>query len=99
MYISLRALGWRYDTIVAYFQTPNELDQKIFKERYVTVENLEVGIQKALDENYAFIWGTESMNVLIGQDCTHAAIKKSVMNAIVAWPARKKWPYLKLLDH
>ena len=81
------------------FQTPNDLDQKIFKERYVKVDDTEKGIQKALDENYAFIWATESMNVIVGQACTHVAIKESVMNAIVAWPARKNWPYQKLIDY
>ena len=60
---------------------------------------MDAGIQKALDDNYAFIWATESMNVIVGQECTHVAIKESVMNAIVSWPARKNWPYLKVVDY
>ena len=82
-----------------FIQTPNELDQKVFKERYVKVKDLDAGIQKALDDEYAFIWATESINVMVGQDCSHVAVKQSVMNAIVAWPAREKWPYLKLVDY
>ena len=71
----------------------------MFKERYEKVDDMKAGIQKALDDDYAFIWATESMNVIVGQECSHVAIKESVMNAIVAWPARKNWPYLKLVDY
>ena len=63
------------------------------------VDDTTEGIQKALDENFAFIWDTAIMDSLIGQDCTHVGVKKSIYNAVTAYPARKQWPYLKLVNY
>ena len=81
------------------FQTSNELDQKILKERYVKVDSVKDGLDKALKEDYAFVWGADSVNSVIGHLCTHVAIKKPFSDEAVAFPAKKQWPYLKLINH
>ena len=80
-------------------QTSHEMDQKIFKKRFIKVKDIEAGIQKALDEKYAFVWGTEAMNVIVGPKCTHVAIKESVKHSVIAWPAKKDLPYMKLINY
>ena len=64
------------------------------------VDSVKDGIERALKENYAFICDVEVMNYLVmSKKCSHVGIKKSVLNAIVAYPANKKWPYMKLMDY
>ena len=75
------------------------MDQNILKKRFIKVKDIEAGIQKALDEKYAFIWGTDAMNAIIGQKCTHVAIKESVKDSVLAWPAKKDLPYMKLINY
>ena len=84
---------------VVLFQTSNELDQKILKERYIKVDSVKGGLDKALTEDYAFVWGTDSVNSVIGHLCTHVAVKKPFSDEVVAFPAKKQWPYLKLMNH
>ena len=63
------------------------------------MKDVEAGIQKTLDEKYAYIWGTEAMNAIVGQKCTHVAIKESVKDFYIAMPAKKDLPYMKLINY
>ena len=77
----------------------NEFQGKIFKERYQFVNSTEEGIQKSLDEDFAFIWADDVMANLVGQKCTHVAIPQSMMNFVVGIAMKKKSPYRNMFNY
>ena len=85
-----------YDDLL---KSRNELDKKIFKDRYEFVDSLNEGLQKSTDEKFAFIWDSEVISYLVGQKCSHIAIPTTVAEFPVAFSMKKNSPYKNMFNY
>ena len=81
------------------FKMGNELDQKIYNDRQGFVGSVDEGLLKADNEEFAFLWDSGTMDFLIGQKCSHIAIPKTVLNAVIAFVIKKNLPYRSMFNY
>ena len=81
------------------FKAGNELDKKIFEDRQDFVGSVNEGLEKSNNEQFAFLWDAGTMDFLIGKKCSHIAIPKTVLNAVIAFVIRKKSPYTSMFNY
>ena len=81
------------------FRLGNELDRKIYQERQEYVDSVGQGLEKSMNEEFAFLWDSDTMDFLIGQKCSHIAIPKTVLNTVVAYVIRKNSPYTNMFNY
>ena len=77
----------------------NAIKRKIFRERILPVQSVEEGLQKAADENVAFLWTPPMVNHLVGGNCTHYKIPQCFFTAVEGWAVRKNFAYNGFIDH
>ena len=81
------------------FRLGNELDRKIYKERQEYVGSVSEGLEKSMNEEFAFLWDSGTMDFLIGQKCSHIAIPKTVLNSVIAYVIKKDSPYTNMFNY
>ena len=81
------------------FENGNAFYRKLYEERYEFVNSFEEGIQKSLNEDFAFIWDTDVMENLVGQKCSHVAIPQSTADFVVGFLMKKNHPYKDMFNY
>ena len=81
------------------FKAGNDLDKKIFEDRQDYVGSVDEGLEKSNNEEFAFLWDSGTMDFLIGKKCSHIAIPKTVLNAVIAFVIRKNSPYTNMFNY
>ena len=81
---------------VARLKTGNDIEQKIYQERLILVSNMDHGLQKALDEDVAFL---NTTNILVGKNCSYSKIPQCLRASMAGWAVRKDFPYKGFIDY
>ena len=81
------------------FKRGNELDKSIFKDRYEVVDSVNDGLQKAIDEEFAFIKNSEALDFLVGQKCSHIIVPNKIADFIIAFVIKKNSPYKNMFNY
>ena len=75
-----------------------ELERKIYLERYDMVQNVQEGLQRALDEKYAMIWADDTVNSYVGMQCSHTRVEHAFRRDLVSFAMNKDSEYRELFD-
>ena len=81
------------------FRLGNALDRKIYQERQEYVDSVGEGLEKSINEEFAFLWDSDVMDFLIGQKCSHIAIPKTVLDTVIAYVIRRNSPYTNMFNY
>ena len=84
---------------VQMFQTGDDFNQKIYRERLLLVSSVQEGLQKTLQGDVAFLWGHSAVYDLVGQACTHAQVEKIYYSAPMGWVIKKDFEYAGFINH
>ena len=79
------------------FKSGSELDKKIFRDRYEFVESVDEGLQKSIDEDFAFIWTAETVENCCSE--THIAVPATVTDLPIVFLMKKNCPYKNMFNY
>ena len=82
-----------------HLKTGNEIEQRIYSDRVIQVATVEDGLEKALDGNVAFLWTEPTVNLLVGQNCSHSKIPQCFYTSMNGWAVRKDFAYTGFINN
>ena len=81
-------------------QFGTDLHRRVYSERWEIMTTFDDGLERIkTDDNFALVWASEVMSVVIGDDCTVIPVEENVLSGIMAMAMRQGYPYKRIIDH
>ena len=82
-----------------WYQQGDELEQRVYRERYEEVPSIKAGLEKALTENYAFVWDEVVIDQRVGLCCSHISPPKPTYDTYMVNLFKKDYEYQEYINH